>query len=202
MNLLLKWPYIAANNNDDELGFRNRLEGFVDLCPGNTPNCLKYLDEGRTHNNAVHILLGGHMRIVPSASNDPIFFLHHANIDRLFESWIRKFGNINLPTYSMQSGGHPGHNLNDYLVPFFPLKTNADMYKRSSELGFRYDSLHPTYYNLPSDESLMQCPINSSTGNIDPPCERGGYHPGSSNSIYHIQLYLVSLGVVSAAILV
>ena len=191
---------LAANNNDAKSGFRNRLEGFVDLCPGNTPQCL-YTDNPRTHNNlhnAVHILLGGHMRIAPSASNDPIFFLHHANVDRLFESWIRKPGN--LPVYGMQSGGHPGHNWDDYLVPLFPLKTNADMYKRSFELGFRYDSLHPPN-NLPSD-NFMQCPINSSTGDIDPPCERGGYHPGSSNSIYRIQQYLVFIGVVSAAILV
>lgn len=191
---------LAANNNNEQLGFRNRLEGFVDLCPGNTEQCLKYIDDSITNNNlhnAVHIFLGGHMRIVPSASNDPIFFLHHANIDRLFESWIRRFGN-RLPNYGMQTGGHPGHNLNDYLVPFFPLKTNADMYKRSSELGFSYDSLHQTD-NLPRDDSLIQCPINN--GEIDPPCERGGYHPDSSNSIYHIQLYLVFFGVVSAAIL-
>ena len=191
---------LAANDNSDQRGFRKRLEGFVDLCPGNTPPCLDNT-KGKHNNlhNAVHIFLGGHMRIVPSASNDPIFFLHHANIDRLFESWIRRFGN-GLPNYGMQTGGHPGHNWDDYLVPFFPLKTNADMYKRSSELGFSYDSLHQTS-NLPSDNSLMQCPINSTTGEIDPPCERGGYHPDSSNSIYHIQLYLVFFGVVSAAIL-
>ena len=190
---------LAANDNSNQLGFRKRLEGFVDLCPGNTPPCLDNT-KGKHNNlhNAVHIFLGGHMRIVPSASNDPIFFLHHANIDRLFESWIRRFGNI-LPNYGMQTGGHPGHNWNDYLVPFFPLKTNADMYKRSSELGFSYDSLHQTN-NLPSDDSLMQCPITSNTDEMDP-CERGGYHPGSSNSIYHIQLYLLFLGVVSAAIL-
>ena len=86
---------LAANNNNDQLGFRKRLEGFVDLCPGNTPQCLEH--GPGTHNNlhnAVHIFLGGHMRTVPSASNDPIFFLHHANIDRLFESWIQssRFG--------------------------------------------------------------------------------------------------------------
>ena len=193
---------LAANDNDDQRGFRKRLEGFVDLCPGNNPQPCLDNTKGKHNNlhNAVHIFLGGHMRIVPSASNDPIFFLHHANIDRLFESWIQssRFG-YGLPNYSMQTDGHPGHNLNDYLVPFFPLKTNADMYKRSSELGFSYDSLHQTN-NLPSDDSLMQCQINSTTGKVDQ-CERGGYHPDSSNSIYHIQLYLVFLGVVSAAIL-
>ena len=151
---------LAANNNNGQLGFRNRLEGFVDLCPGNNPQCIKYLDDGGTHNNlhnAVHIFLGGHMRIVPSASNDPIFFLHHANIDRLFEIWIRMFNN--LPDYGMQSGGHPGHNWDDYLVPFFPLKTNADMYKRSSELGFSYDNLHLTQ-NIPLDNYLSHAVPN------------------------------------------
>ena len=204
---------LVSGNNNDQYGFRNRLEGFVDLCPGNSPQCIKYVagDMG-THNNlhnAVHIFLGGHMRIVPSASNDPIFFLHHANVDRLFESWIRKF-NGNLPDYSMTaSGGHPGHNLNDYLVPFFPLRTNADMYKRSSELGFRYDMLQQTD-NLPSDDSLTSMPCTST-------CMKGGYSEpvasptpiatpttsttDSSNSIYHIQLYLLLFGFAIAAIL-
>ena len=192
----------------------------MDLCPGNSPQCIRYVDKGRTHNNlhnAVHIFIGGHMRIVPSASNDPIFFLHHANVDRLFESWIRKAGGNPPSGYSMtETGGHPGHNLNDYLVPFFPLKTNADMYKRSSELGFRYDMLQRTD-NLPSDDSLTRpCPNNT--------CMRGGYNisptptptnpassstststastgTDSSNSVYHIQLYLLLFGVATASIL-
>ena len=42
---------LAANNNNEQLGFRNRLEGFVDLCPGNTPQCLKYINDPLTHNN-------------------------------------------------------------------------------------------------------------------------------------------------------
>ena len=157
------------------------------------------------------------MRVVASASNDPIFFLHHANIDRLFESWLRKSGGNPPSGYSMtEAGGHPGHNLNDYLVPFFPLKTNADMYKRSSELGFHYDMLQRTD-NLPLDDFLRPC---HST------CLRGGYHEGpstptptnpassststttastdsdSSNSVYHIQLYLLLFGVATASIFV
>ncbi|KAM0723502.1 hypothetical protein Q7P37_000489 [Cladosporium fusiforme] len=35
------------------------------------------------HDN-IHILTGGHMGIVPQASYDPVFWLHHANIDRIF----------------------------------------------------------------------------------------------------------------------
>ena len=31
------------------------------------------------------------------------------------------------------NGGPPGHNLNDHLVPVFPLRKNADFYKESKE---------------------------------------------------------------------
>ena len=96
---------LAANDNNDNDGFRKRLEGFVDLCPGQQCIIRNPQEEDTPHNNlhnAVHIFLGGHMRVVPSASNDPIFFLHHANIDRLFESWLRKFtdANLSLPDYT------------------------------------------------------------------------------------------------------
>ena len=190
---------LAANDSNDNDGFRKRLEGFVDLCPGQ--QCIiRNPQEGDTpHNNlhnAVHIFLGGHMRIVPSASNDPIFFLHHANIDRYFEIWMRRFEVEDIPPYSQESTTlrHPGHNLNDYLVPFFPLKTNADMYKRSSQLGFTYDRLQ-AQQNFTEDYSTCSEDINSGK------CKRGGYNPDSSNSIYQVQLYLLLLGVAIATIL-
>ena len=39
--------------------------------------------------NAIHSLVGngGHMSIVPYAGFDPIFWLHHVNVDRLFAIW-------------------------------------------------------------------------------------------------------------------
>ena len=133
---------LTATNYAGDDGFNRRLEGFVDLCAGENPPCTFFKEGVKTINNlhnAVHIYLGGHMRVVPSASNEPIFFLHHANIDRIFERWLQK---LNRPLdYESENDNHPGHRANDTLVPFFPLKTNADMYKISSELGFRYDSM-------------------------------------------------------------
>ena len=89
-------PCYPENINKDgydstasEYSFRNRVEGFVNLqnpATGQFKDCKTRTS--RDHNNfhnAVHIYIHGHMRIVPSASNDPIFFLHHANIDRIFE---------------------------------------------------------------------------------------------------------------------
>ena len=120
--------------------FRNRVEGFVAF-ENRVTGQFKVCGSGPDHNNfhnAVHIYIHGHMRIVPSASNDPIFYLHHANIDRFFEEWLQGMGaNANyMPTSRI---AHPGHNTEDYLVPFFPLKTNGDMYKQSSEFGYNYE---------------------------------------------------------------
>jgi hypothetical protein len=42
-------------------------------------------------------LRGGFMGAVPTAARDPIFWLHHANIDRLWESWLRLGGGRKNP---------------------------------------------------------------------------------------------------------
>ncbi|WP_257349261.1 tyrosinase family protein [Pseudalkalibacillus decolorationis] len=45
--------------------FRNYLEGFIN---------------GPQLHNRVHVWIGGDMQFVPTAPNDPVFFLHHANV--------------------------------------------------------------------------------------------------------------------------
>ena len=44
--------------------------------------------------DGVHQAIGGNMSIVELSARDPIFFLHHANIDRLWATWNRR-GNAN-----------------------------------------------------------------------------------------------------------
>ncbi|KAI9097323.1 hypothetical protein DFS34DRAFT_580698 [Phlyctochytrium arcticum] len=38
----------------------------------------------------VHVGIGGHMSGVDTSANDPLFYLHHANIDRLWDRWQRE----------------------------------------------------------------------------------------------------------------
>ena len=62
---------------------------------------------------------------VPAAVNDPIFNLHHCNVDRVLESWLQRFAKGDpdtkqLPSYVPLTRAHPGHNRDDYMVPFFP----------------------------------------------------------------------------------
>jgi tyrosinase len=44
--------------------------------------------------DGVHIAIGGEMADIDLAARDPLFFLHHANIDRLWTEWNRR-GNAN-----------------------------------------------------------------------------------------------------------
>jgi Common central domain of tyrosinase/Polyphenol oxidase middle domain len=41
---------------------------------------------------AVHVSIGGLMGQVPSAAQDPIFYLHHANVDRQWNLWLAQGG--------------------------------------------------------------------------------------------------------------
>lgn len=43
--------------------------------------------EGTPH-GTVHTGVGGYMTLVPTSALDPIFYVHHSNIDRLWEVWL------------------------------------------------------------------------------------------------------------------
>lgn len=52
--------------------------------------------EGTPH-GAVHGYVGGWMGSVPTAAQDPIFYLHHCNIDRLWNLWLAQGGGRSDP---------------------------------------------------------------------------------------------------------
>ena len=99
------------------------------------------------------------MDVVPAAVNDPIFNLHHCNVDRILESWIQRFarGSLNqelLPAYVPASGGHPGHNSDDFIVPFFPLIRSKEQYRAAEEWGYTHDELIQADI---SDDDIPNC---------------------------------------------
>lgn len=57
-------------------GHRNKLEGWARVNGNAPPN---------TH-NLVHVWIGGDMGPA-SSPNDPVFFLNHCNVDRIWEAW-------------------------------------------------------------------------------------------------------------------
>lgn len=90
--------------------------------------------EGR--HNAVHVWVGGEM-VTATSPNDPIFFMHHAMIDRLWAIWQKRHPD---ERYRPFRGGPKGHNLKD---PMWPWRRESDPPTPRSvldhhSLGYRY----------------------------------------------------------------
>jgi tyrosinase len=88
---------------DNTRSFRNRVEGW----PGSTNMPIGL-------HNRVHVWIGGSMG--PGTSpNDPAFFLHHCNVDRIWSLWNPQNNNA---AYEPQIGGPFGHSINDPMYPW------------------------------------------------------------------------------------
>jgi tyrosinase len=73
--------------------------------------------------DTIHGLIGGWMGLIGYSSFDPIFFLHHTNVDRLFAIWQAIYPNSYVTSQSDGSGTFtiaPGtvENSNTALTPF------------------------------------------------------------------------------------
>lgn len=64
--------------------------------------------------NKVHRFVGGSM-LPQTSPNDPVFFLHHCNVDRLWAQWQAQ---NTSQSYQPTSGGPPGHNIDDLMYPW------------------------------------------------------------------------------------
>jgi tyrosinase len=133
-------------NRHTMYSFRNALEGFIDS-DGEISLQNNSIGIELFMHNRVHVWTGGVMSIVKIAANDPIFFLHHANIDRIFEKWLQKYPFRNDYDCNVFSGpqkphGCPiCHDFRDNVVPFFPLKTTQRMFHQADYFGYEYDTL-------------------------------------------------------------
>jgi hypothetical protein len=126
-------PWRGASTNS----FRNRLEGWLRTSMS---------ENGSQLHNRVHIWVGGDMG--PGTSpNDPVFFLHHCNIDRLWATWQYAHpGSAYLPA----SGGPTGHNLNDVMQHLTTgSATPAGSIDYRLTMGFIYDT-DPPLVELPN----------------------------------------------------
>lgn len=91
--------YDTAPWDRSTLGLRNRLEGWRPVGPA--------------AHNRVHVWVGGDMGPA-SSPNDPVFYLNHCNVDRLWEAWMVNYGRNYTPGPA-ESVDLLGHRLNDAL---------------------------------------------------------------------------------------
>jgi tyrosinase len=118
-------PYDASPWDTSASGLRNRLEGWA---PPSAPAL----------HNRVHVWVGGDM--LPSSSpNDPVFYMNHCNVDRIWEAWLQEHGRIYLPPQSAPSF-LKGHRINDLMASLVsaPMRP-ADVLDMTS--SYVYDSL-------------------------------------------------------------
>lgn len=84
---------------------------------------------GPSMHNTVHVWVGGQMQ-TSSSPNDPAFFLHHTNIDRLWSQWQERYGNDSYPRESH-------HNDQEKLFKFGSV-TAADTFNLTGHSGVAY----------------------------------------------------------------
>jgi tyrosinase len=78
--------------------------------------------------------------MLPSSSpNDPVFYINHCNVDRIWEAWLTKHGRSYLPPQSAPAF-LKGHRINDQMSSLLsaPMKP-ADVLDMT--LIYVYDSL-------------------------------------------------------------
>ncbi len=91
----------------------------------------------RTPHNDIHNQVGGLMRNATTAALDPIFWLHHANIDRLWVQWRSAPRNGDHPTsQAWKDEAFEFHDSSGTLAP--PTKVH-EVEQTDAVLGYRYD---------------------------------------------------------------
>ncbi|KAM7203335.1 hypothetical protein V8F33_002326 [Rhypophila sp. PSN 637] len=94
-----------------------------------------------------HIFIGGnsgHMSVVPIAAFDPVFWLHHAQVDRVWSLWQAFHPDVWFPP--AKKAGQQADNEKD-LLPFYLQRDgpgkgkfyNSDDTKSTEDLGYVYD---------------------------------------------------------------
>jgi tyrosinase len=100
-------------------GLRTEAQTLALGSPGNLYRTFRTL-EGNPHGSA-HTSFGGSISSIGTAARDPLFFLLHCNVDRLWAKWQRQFGRFNAAqaaAYDTNPANPIGHRLLDTMWPW------------------------------------------------------------------------------------
>jgi tyrosinase len=100
------------------------LSSLVDVAQ-RTADYVNYSRNLENPHNAIHGWAGGTMALVPYAAYDPVFWAHHANIDRLFAQW-----------QSLHPGVTPPPKILAAVLP--PFNVTVSSIWNLTDLGYEY----------------------------------------------------------------
>lgn len=110
-----------------------------------------------TPHGAVHGSIGGNMGGFNTAGQDPIFWLHHCNIDRLWEKWLAQGGGRVNPT-SDPSWMNTNFTFVDENKNFVQMSGDDVLYT-INQLGYQYEDprtcVPPWWYYLLASEKII-----------------------------------------------
>jgi tyrosinase len=115
--------------------------------------------------DSIHGTVGGQMGDPAVAGFDPIFFLHHANVDRMLSLWSAVNPGVWVSNGPAEGGtwtipGNSTIGTTTKLEPFWESQTNywlSSQVTQTSGLAYSY----PEFNNLPSDPGAVQSAIGN-----------------------------------------
>ena len=151
------WDPTADTNHS----FRNYFDGGINAtafaCNERTVYDVVGATSTRLHAQG-HMYIGGvnaqgqvgTLSDTATSPNDPVFWLHHANVDRIAEVWWKAHKYQYLPV----KDGPVGTNFNDVIWPYLKL-TNGKMARPSENFGYRYAPSTPSGNPVNHDQTVI-----------------------------------------------
>lgn len=94
--------------------------------------------------NLIHTFVGGSMGDLSTSPNDPLFWLHHANIDRIWSIWRQRHGGQVFPT-AWQNESLGGF-VDDRGNPVAPVKAITTVDTAGFGYTYPYDPTPPVFF--------------------------------------------------------
>jgi hypothetical protein len=91
--------------------------------------------------------LAPHMGLIPFSANDPLFWHHHTNIDRLWECWTTKYGRDANPTNNAEWMQQSFKFVNEQGAPV-TMKV-SDLFDPAGPINYTYDNVTQCFRKEP-----------------------------------------------------
>jgi tyrosinase len=116
--------------------------------------------------NRLHVWIMGYMATFRS-SFDPIFWVHHANVDRQFWLWQRKFGNSSIPSEVKDFSCQPFKFKNIKASAFFEIEQLGYTYAESQSVVTRTTAVETMNLFLTATPQTLEVKLDPVENNFE-----------------------------------